>query len=1034
MAEGHHDRLSELFERAVELPPEERTRFLETCSDDPAVRSELRSLLAAHDRAPNLLERLAGEVLPAALQAVAENDRANGPAVRLEQPIVSNTERAGATGTAAIMTPGARLGAYEIQGRIAAGGIGVVYRAFDTVLQRSVAIKTLAWSAPDARESLLREARAASALNHPHICTIYEVGEHEGTPFIAMEYVDGRTLRDLIPSDGLRADSIVRYGTEVARAVEYAHRHGIIHRDLKSANVMISAEGHVKVLDFGLASRLPSAEMETLTRTRAGEGIGGPLAGTFAYLAPELLRGSGADRRSDVWALGVLLYEMAAGRVPFQGATPFELTAAILDGTPAPLSATVAMPLRAVIDRCLARDPAQRYRDAGEVRVALETLQFSTDPALVRRAESPPASLPPRWQRPLLMAGVAALVLAGAAGVRLFNAKRTLALTDRDTLLVADFVNRTGDSIFDGALKRALSISLEQSPFLSIVSREEERATLRLMTKSPDDRLVGAVAREACQRIGAKALIEGSIASLGSHYAIGLDALNCQSGAAIGSEQAEASSREQVLTMLGAAASRMRRRLGESLPTIQQFDKPLAQATTGSLEAFQAFNAAEDIRSRSSELGALPFYKRAIELDPDFALAYARLSAIYWNLGQSAEGRRVAEEAYARRDRVSERERLYIDGQHCGLTADPDCSRNVHELWKRTYPRDGRPYGNLSSAYHGAVMCDRALENALVALRLDPGHSQPYGYVARAYLCLEKPDEARRTLEQALSRRLESPFIYIVLFRVAFYDRDDRLMTQVREWAVGQPEESLFKELDSDAAAFDGQMQRSRELRRHAEQLAAVRLKESVLPIRARGAVYEAAHGNFQRARDIVKTIAAESAPASVTPLLIAAAVLAHNNDQANALLRRQQSVNQEPPGLLESLVRVLRVVDGGDRSAIDGLGAASLRELSIGQSFRPAYVRGLIYLHAGDGARAADAFQRILDRRGVEPISPLYALAYVQQARAYLLTGDRTKARKAYRDFLVLWKEADPDIPILREAKAEYARLTDSPAGPQQH
>ena len=638
MAEGHHDRLSELFERAVELSPEARARFLETCSDDPAIRLELQSLLAAHDRAPNLLERLAGEVLPAALQAVVENDQVSGRAVRLEQPIISTPEQSGAGRVAVTIAPGARLGAYEIQGRIAAGGIGVVYRAFDTVLQRSVAIKTLGWSTPDARDALLREARAASALNHPHICTIHEVGEHEGVPFIAMEYVEGRTLRDSIPRDQWPAESIVRYGTQVAKAVEYAHRHGIIHRDLKSANVMISAEGHVKVLDFGLASRMPAADMETLTRTRVGDAHAGPLAGTLAYLAPELLRGTIADKRTDVWALGVLLYEMAAGRLPFQGATALELMAAILDGTPPPLSAKVPMPLRAVIGRCVARDPALRYQDAGEVRVALETLQPSTDPSLIGRdASSPAVGRVLQWRARLLIAGIAALVLAGAIGVTLFNTKRTLALTDRDTLLIADFLNSTGDNVFDQTLKQALSIHLAQSPFLSIVSREEERTALRMMTKSSDDRLAGAVAREACQRIGAKALIEGSIAPLGSHYVIGLDALNCQSGATIGSEQAEASSREQVLTVLGQAASRLRRKLGESLPTIQRFDKPMTQATTSSLEALQAFSAAEDIRSRTSELGSVPFYKRAIELDPDFAVAYARLSAVYGNLGQSAE-------------------------------------------------------------------------------------------------------------------------------------------------------------------------------------------------------------------------------------------------------------------------------------------------------------------------------------------------------------------------------------------------------------
>jgi serine/threonine protein kinase/Tol biopolymer transport system component len=413
MQNERHDRLSELFERAIELSPDARGRFIEVCSDDPAVRSELRSLLAAHDRTPNLLERIAGDVLPAALQAVIDQDSLSadaGPAQRLAStPQVWRN-------AAPSLEPGRRLGTYTIQRRIAAGGLGIVYHAFDTALQREVAIKTLALSRPDARETLLREARAASALNHPHICTIYEVGEHDGISFIAMEYVEGRPLRDVIPNDGLPTELILRYGRQVAEAVEHAHRQGILHRDLKSANVMVSAESQAKVLDFGLASRIPAAELETLTQTRVAEADVGSLAGTLPYLAPELLRGNAASKRTDVWALGVLLYEIAAGSLPFRGSTPFDLTAAILEGSPAPLPAKLPMPLRAVIGRCLARDPPQRYQHAGEVRVALETLQLGTDPSLPVRDESQTIAGHEPWRhRRLPIAGIVAELLAGAA-------------------------------------------------------------------------------------------------------------------------------------------------------------------------------------------------------------------------------------------------------------------------------------------------------------------------------------------------------------------------------------------------------------------------------------------------------------------------------------------------------------------------------------------------------------------------------------------------------------------------------------------
>jgi eukaryotic-like serine/threonine-protein kinase len=1025
MQNERHDRLSGLFERAIELSPDARGRFIEECTDDPAVRGELRSLVAAHDRTPNLLERLAGEVLPAALQAVAEQDAVNDRTGRRAQPLDS-TPRV-PKGAAMALQSGTRLGPYEIEGRIAAGGIGVVYRALDTTLQRPVAIKILASSSADARQSLLREARAASALNHPHICTIYEVGEHGGVPFIAMELVDGQPLRDLIPRDGFAFETIVRYGTQVAKAVEHAHKHGIVHRDLKSANVMISAESQAKVLDFGLASRLPVADMDTLTRTRAAEGNAGPLAGTLAYLAPEVLRGGPSNKRSDVWALGVLLYEIASGSLPFRGSSPFDLTAAILEGSSAPLPAKIPMPLRAVIGRCLARDPAQRYQHAGELRVALETLQLGTDPSLAVHDESLVVGRVPWWRRRLVIAAVVALVLAGALGITLFNAKHALALTDRDTLLVGDFVNMTGDSVFDGALKQALSITLEQSPFLNVVSREEIRDTLRLMTKPPDERVVGDIAREACRRMGAKAMIEGSIAPVGSHYAIGLDALNCESGQTIASEQAEAAGRDQVLKALGAAASSLRRKLGESLPTIQRFDAPLEQATTDSLEALKAFSIGEEIRWRTSEFDAVVFYKRATELDPNFAISYARLSSIYGNLNQSTEWKRNTDEAYARRDRVSERERFYIDGRHCG--SDLDCYASVAELWKRTYPRDPMAHGIFADALFFQGYCEKAVEDAVAAVRLASGrHSQPYGTLARVYLCLDKSTDARRTLDAALARHLEAPIIYLGLFRAGFFEHDDRAMTTVRQWAAGRPEEPMFAVLDSEAAAFDGQMQRSRELRLRAEHLSSPRFSEQTLAIRARGALYEAAHGDLTRARALINSTLADSPPASTLPFLMTAALLAGDHETLDSLLRqRARSAGSGPRAQWEELVRVLRDVRAGDRGAILRVPAVSPAEVLRNELFR-AYMRGLIYLEAGDAAKAAAEFQRILDHRGAATPSPLYPLAYVQQARAYALSGDPAKARKAYQDFFALWKDADPDIPILREAKTEYARLTLSP------
>jgi eukaryotic-like serine/threonine-protein kinase len=608
--------------------------------------------------------------------------------------------------------------------------------------------------------------------------------------------------------------------------------------------------------------------------------------------------------------------------------------------------------------------------------------------------------------------------------IALLNAKRAPALSDRDTLLIADFANTTGVNVFDGALRQALSISLQQSPFLSIVSPEELQDTLRLMKKSPDERVVGEIARDACQRVRATAMVEGSIAPLGSHYAIGLTALNCGSGKTIDAVQAEAADREHVLASLSSAAATLRRRLGESLPTLERFSIPIEKATTSSLEALKAFGVGEDMRARRTEFGAVSFYQRAIELDPEFAMAYARLSTIYGNMGQFAEMRRTTQEAYARRDRVSERERFYIDGRQCNISPDPDCYLNVYEIWARTYPRDGIAHGGLSQSYVQVGMCEKAIEHARIALRLDPDFAQPYAGVAAAYMCAENVSDARRTLDEALARHLDAPFVYLPRFGVAFMERDQRAMMMVRQWATGRPEEFAIIELDAEAAAFDGQLRRSRELSARAEQLAAgARVDERALAVRARGALYDAAAGDVIHARPILKSMASASPPASAATFLLVAAVLARDFQTADALVRQSQARGLGPSGLRRQLAEVLRDVDMGNRAAIDRMPPATMRDVL--PLYRPvAYLRGLIYLHAQEGTKAAAEFQRILDHRGVAPTLPFYALAIVQQARAYALIGDRAKARQAYESFLALWKDADADLPILREAKDEYARL----------
>jgi len=594
-------------------------------------------------------------------------------------------------------------------------------------------------------------------------------------------------------------------------------------------------------------------------------------------------------------------------------------------------------------------------------------------------------------------------------------------LTDRDTIVVADFVNKTGEEAFDGTLQQGLAVQLEQSPFLSVVSRERVQKTLREMMRPANTPVVEDVAREICERTGAAVAVNGTIVRLGDHYVVGLDALQCQSGSRVAGEQVEVADREHVLRALGRAATDLRRRLGESRATLERFNKPLPEATTARLEALKAFTVAEETRVREGELRAEPLYKRAIELDPDFALAYARLSTIYGNTGQGDAARSAAREAYARRDRVTEVERLYIEMRHCvsdPVPDDRDCYARLNALWVRTYPRNALPHINLCRLQNDVGEFEAALQHCDAAMRLDPDNYMAYTNLVRVYAARDQFDEALATSAKAIDRGMSAAQLHEFRYMIGFVRGDGALLSAERQALAAAQEGYRIAGRDAEAAAFEGRFRAARELTERAEQLGS-QFADWRAELSTYEALIEAAAGFDCRAR----TSPPNRSGARLT--LAIAALLCGEDRRANALLEPWHDLAPVawPPLLVPA--RALLALHAGDARSAERLAPPEARELTPATRYRPPYIRGIIYLWARDAPNAIAEFQRIIDHRGIDPTSGLYPLAYAQQARAYVLAGEAMRARNAYERFFELWKDADADVPILKGVKTEYARLT---------
>jgi serine/threonine protein kinase/Flp pilus assembly protein TadD len=1069
--------LDQLFHAALERGSGERVAFLaEACAGDDSMRKQVEALLAAHEEAGSFIESPAMEVEARGVAGDSENQAAG-------------------------MANGETVSHYRIIAPLGSGGMGDVYLAQDTVLSRQVALKLLPEHFTRDRDRLRRfqqEARAASALNHPNIITIYEIGQVDGRHFIATEFIDGQTLRLRISGShphttGPRGHTsgkplwlreVLDVVIQTCDALAAAHEAGIVHRDIKPENIMVRRrDGYVKVLDFGLAKLTDVAvdsEAPTMAEVKTSAGA---VMGTASYMSPEQARGEQVDARTDIWSFGVVLYELVAGCVPFERSTPSEVIALILEREPPPLARyarDIPERLEEIVGKALTKNREERYQSAKDLLVDLKRLKRQLEvQAEIERREEPEigagpraatdsgqtASVTPpespragqrtssagyfvteiqRHKKAFVIISSVMLAVLVAALILLYGRiyrRPSQPLTEKDTILLADFVNKTGDEVFDGALKQGLAVQLEQSPFLNIVPDERVQQALQSMRRLPDVRLTRDVALEICERQGLKAMIAGSIVVLGSHYVIEIEAINAHTLETLAHEQEEAASKEQVLSVLRELATRLREKLGESLSTIQKFDAPI-EATTSSLEALKAYSDGAALHLKGKEPEAIPVLKGAVELDPQFAMAYGVLAAACDNSGETKAAREYYTKAFELRERASQREKLWIMTQYYAkVTGELENAIGAAELLKQIYPRFPFSRFRLGYLYDLLGQYEKAVSELQEAVRLDP--NWPISH-RRLAICLRHQGrfaEAKEVLNQAAARKIDVPGLPLELYYLAFLQGDTGEMHRQMEGLRSNPAGLLsFLGLQAATAEVAGQFRRARESRTEQVEVLLKRDRKDAAAGQEAGTAESAAlYGHCEMARQAAaNSLAIARTPASLNSAALALGLCGEIGqaqslaEEYGKLVPRDTLANAIDLPLIRAAIAnhhqnyTLAIESLKESQRYDRTDSTIFADIIVTARWIGLmhYIRGQAFLGQHSSAEAAAEFRYILDNRRIDPLSLLQPLAQLGLAQAIALQGDHERARKAYEDFFSLWKDADPDLPILVSARKEYQNL----------